>query len=56
MEKIVYRGGQHVVKCDGEFHYIEDVWGFRYTEGRCWCKKNRTVKRKRILLKGVRRG
>lgn len=36
-ERIVYRGGQHVIACDGKQHYCCDIHGRRYKDGLCYC-------------------
>jgi hypothetical protein len=34
---IVYRGGHHVIHCNGKHHWIDsEDYGLRY-DGRCWC-------------------
>lgn len=35
-DKVIYRGGQHQIVCDGANHYQVDKWG-RRPDGKCWC-------------------
>lgn len=39
--KVVYKGGHHIVVCDGKYHYCIDDRGETTKEGRCWCDKDR---------------
>jgi len=46
---IVYRGGRHVIHCDGEKHWLEHLYaGYGWKageleyEGLCWCKEGKT--------------
>lgn len=37
-EKIIFRTGQSYCTCDGKSHWINDIHGRRWKDGRCNCQ------------------